>query len=63
MKLGSILTEPVTALEESLHRAIDRQEEIKSAIIKLTGEATEIENVIKGYRLALKLLHEESNKI
>jgi hypothetical protein len=63
MKIGSVMLEPITTMEAALHDAVDKQKALKEALIATIAEVAKVDEVIVGYRRALALLQEESNKI
>lgn len=63
MKLGSILTEPVRTIEEALTKTLSARAEAQALIIRTVEEMSKIDEAVKGYRHALAVLQDESNKL
>lgn len=63
MKIGSILTEPVQTIQDALTKAGSARAEKQALIIRTVEEMSKIDEAVKGYRHALILLQEESDKI
>jgi hypothetical protein len=63
MRVGSILTEAIGAIERKLQAALNE----KASTITFIGQAQEslkkIDKEIEGYHRALDVLNEEANKI
>lgn len=63
MKTGSILQAPVAQIETTLASVVEQRQAIQSEILAIMEKAAGMDNAIKGYRHALALLQDESNKI
>jgi hypothetical protein len=63
MKIGSILTEPINSIEQALTAATSKRAELQASILVAMEQAAKMDDIIKGYRHALVLLHDEANKV
>lgn len=62
-RIGSILNEPLTVIENACNEANHKKKEIQDQIVELTARIAELDAQIKGYYYTHDILMVESNKV
>jgi len=63
MKIGSMLACPVYSIEATLAECLNKREETRASIRTAQMMIEELDIRIEGYRHALKILQDESNRV